>query len=57
MRATEQIDAIEALSIDSFKLLVVPRIVACVIALPLLTVFMDFSGNMPSLSSISKHAP
>ena len=44
MRATEQIDAIEALSIDSFKLLVVPRIVACVIALPLLTVFMDFSG-------------
>jgi phospholipid/cholesterol/gamma-HCH transport system permease protein len=44
MRATEQIDAIEALSIDSFKFLVVPRIVACVIALPLLTVFMDFSG-------------
>jgi phospholipid/cholesterol/gamma-HCH transport system permease protein len=32
MKATEQIDAIEALSIDSFKLLVVPRIVACVIA-------------------------
>jgi phospholipid/cholesterol/gamma-HCH transport system permease protein len=44
MRATEQIDAIEALSIDSFKLLVTPRIVACVVALPLLTVFMDFSG-------------
>jgi phospholipid/cholesterol/gamma-HCH transport system permease protein len=44
MRATEQIDAIEALSIDSFKFLVVPRIVACALALPLLTVFMDFSG-------------
>jgi phospholipid/cholesterol/gamma-HCH transport system permease protein len=44
MRATEQIDAIEALSIDSFKLLVVPRIVACIVALPLLTLFMDFSG-------------
>ena len=27
MRTTEQIDAIEALSTDSFKLLVVPRIV------------------------------
>ena len=44
MRATEQIDAIEALSVDAFKLLVVPRVVACVIALPLLTLFMDFAG-------------
>jgi ABC-type transport system involved in resistance to organic solvents, permease component len=44
MRATEQIDAIEALSVDSFKLLVVPRVVACFIALPLLTTFMDFCG-------------
>jgi len=44
MRATEQIDSIESLSIDSFKFLVVPRVVACVIALPLLTLFMDFSG-------------
>jgi len=44
MRATEQIDGIESLSIDSFKFLVVPRIVACTLALPLLTLFMDFSG-------------
>jgi len=44
MRATEQIDGLEALSIDAFKFLVVPRIVACVIALPILTLFMDFSG-------------
>jgi phospholipid/cholesterol/gamma-HCH transport system permease protein len=44
MRATEQIDAIEALSVDSFKMLVVPRIIACAAALPLLTVFMDFAG-------------
>ena len=44
MRATEQIDAIESLSIDSFKFLVVPRIIACTIALPLLTLFLDFSG-------------
>ena len=44
MRASEQIDGIESLSIDSFKFLVVPRIVACVLALPLLTLFMDFSG-------------
>src|SRR6476620_4659149 len=44
MRATEQIDAIESLSVDSFKFLVVPRIVACTVALPLLTIFLDFSG-------------
>lgn len=44
MRATEQIDAVESLSIHSFKLLVVPRVLACVIALPLLTLFMDFAG-------------
>lgn len=44
MRASEQIDAIESLSIDSFKFLVVPRVLACIIALPLLTLFMDFAG-------------
>lgn len=44
MRATEQIDAIEALSVDSFKLLVVPRVAACVLVLPLLTTFMDVCG-------------
>jgi phospholipid/cholesterol/gamma-HCH transport system permease protein len=44
MRATEQIDGIESLSIDSFKFLVVPRVFACVFALPLLTLFMDFAG-------------
>jgi phospholipid/cholesterol/gamma-HCH transport system permease protein len=44
MRATEQIDGIESLSIDAFKFLVVPRVVACVLVLPLLTIFMDFSG-------------
>src|SRR6201981_828174 len=44
MRASEQIDAIESLSIDSFQFLVVPRVLACVIALPLLTICMDFAG-------------
>jgi phospholipid/cholesterol/gamma-HCH transport system permease protein len=44
MRTTEQIDAIEVLSIDSFKLLVIPRIIACSLALPILTVFMDVAG-------------
>lgn len=51
MRASEQIDAIESLSIDSFKFLVIPRVIACVIALPLLTLFMDFSGLLGGLIS------
>jgi phospholipid/cholesterol/gamma-HCH transport system permease protein len=44
MRANEQIDAIEAMSVDSSKLLVSSRILACIITLPLLTIFMDFAG-------------
>ena len=57
MRASEQIDAIESLSIDSFRFLVVPRVLACVIALPLLTLFMDFAGLLGGFLSetLSSH--
>ncbi len=51
MRVTEQIDALEALAVDSFKYLVVTRITACVIALPLLTTLLDFSGVMGGMIS------
>lgn len=51
MRATEQIDAIETLSIDSFKLLVVTRIIACTCMLPLLTVCMNAMGILGGLLS------
>jgi phospholipid/cholesterol/gamma-HCH transport system permease protein len=44
MRVTEQIDALESLAVNSFKYLVVTRVVACVISLPLLTVLMNLSG-------------
>jgi phospholipid/cholesterol/gamma-HCH transport system permease protein len=44
MRVTEQIDALEAAAVDAFKFLVVTRVVACVIALPLLTTIMNFAG-------------
>lgn len=44
MRVTEQIDALESLAVDSFSYLVVTRVIACVISLPLLTVLMNFSG-------------
>jgi phospholipid/cholesterol/gamma-HCH transport system permease protein len=44
MRVTEQIDALESLAVDSVNYLVVTRVLACVAALPLLTVLMNFCG-------------
>lgn len=44
MRVTEQIDALESLAVDSFKYLVVTRVIACVLAFPLLTTIMNFAG-------------
>jgi phospholipid/cholesterol/gamma-HCH transport system permease protein len=44
MRVTEQIDALEASAVDAFQYLAVTRIVALMVAMPLLTIMMDFSG-------------
>jgi phospholipid/cholesterol/gamma-HCH transport system permease protein len=44
MKVSEQIDALEAIAVDSFRYLVVTRVVACVIALPILTSVMNFTG-------------
>ena len=57
MRVTQQVDALEALAVDSFKYLVVTRIVACVIALPVLTTLLDFSGLVGGwvVESLSSH--
>jgi phospholipid/cholesterol/gamma-HCH transport system permease protein len=44
MRVTEQIDALEASAVDAFRFLVVTRVIACIIALPILTTLMNFSG-------------
>lgn len=51
MRVTEQVDALESLGVDSFKYLVVTRVVACAIALPVLTIMMDFAGAVGGLLS------
>ena len=42
MRVTEQIDAIETLGVDSKRYLIVPRVVATTISLPLLVLLFDF---------------
>ena len=44
MRVTEQIDALESLAVDSVHYLAVTRIIACMIALPILTTVLNFSG-------------
>lgn len=44
MRVTEQIDAMEASAVDPHEFLVATRVLACIVALPLLTVAADFFG-------------
>ena len=44
MRITEQIDALEAMAINPMKYLVVPKVIAGLIAIPLLTAIFDVVG-------------
>src|ERR1700719_1354370 len=44
MRVTEQIDALTTLSTDPYKYLVVPRLIAAVITLPILVLLADIIG-------------
>jgi phospholipid/cholesterol/gamma-HCH transport system permease protein len=54
MRVTEQIDAIDILGVDSRAYLIVPRIVATTISLPLLVLWFDFIA-VSSAYFISSH--
>lgn len=49
MVVTQQIDAIRALGTSPIKKIVIPRVVACLIALPLLTAVANIIGNMGGL--------
>jgi phospholipid/cholesterol/gamma-HCH transport system permease protein len=55
MRLTEQIDALEVLGLSPLRVLVAPRLLACILALPLLTIFIDYlailSGYLAELVS------
>ncbi|MDT8323408.1 MAG: ABC transporter permease [Bacteroidota bacterium] len=42
MKVTEQIDALEVSAVDPYNFLVVTRVLACIIILPLLTAYVDF---------------
>jgi len=42
MRVTEQIDALDAMGISPIRYLVMPRVLACLLMVPLLVVFANF---------------
>jgi len=46
MKVTEQIDALETLSANPVQYLVVPRFIAMLIMLPILTIYADFFGML-----------
>jgi phospholipid/cholesterol/gamma-HCH transport system permease protein len=51
MRLTEQIDALELLGRSPLELLVAPRVLACMVALPLLTVFIIYCALAGSFAA------
>jgi len=55
MRVTEQIDALDVMAVDSKHYLIVPRILATVIAMPLLILFFDAVANFSAyfISTVS----
>src|SRR5687767_4812160 len=44
MRVTEQIDALESMGANPIHYLVVPRFIACIVMIPMLTIMADFMG-------------
>jgi len=44
MNVTEQLDALRVMGSDPIRVLVVPRLVACVLLTPVLTIYSDFLG-------------
>ncbi|PWB75890.1 ABC transporter permease [candidate division GN15 bacterium] len=50
MRVTEQIDALEAMGINPMRYLMMPRVLACLIMVPLLVVFSNFIAILGGLS-------
>jgi phospholipid/cholesterol/gamma-HCH transport system permease protein len=51
MRLTEQLDALEVMGLSPIRLLVAPRVLGCMLALPLLTVFIIYCGLAGSFAA------
>jgi len=50
MRVTEQIDALESMGINPIRYLVMPRVLACVVMVPLLVCFANFIAVVGALA-------
>jgi phospholipid/cholesterol/gamma-HCH transport system permease protein len=61
MKVTEQIDALRAMAINPVRYLVVPRVIAAIIMLPVITVFADaiavFGGWVVAVTSLGVNTP
>lgn len=55
MKVTEQIDAMEVSAVNPYKFLVVTRVVATTIMVPLLTIYCTFVGLMGSFMNVHKN--
>jgi phospholipid/cholesterol/gamma-HCH transport system permease protein len=51
MKQTEQLDALEMLGVSAIRRLVAPRVLACVLALPILTIFIDYLAIVGSYAA------
>lgn len=49
MKVNEQIDAMEAMAVDPLSYLVVPRVIACILMVPLLVALFNLTGQLASL--------
>jgi phospholipid/cholesterol/gamma-HCH transport system permease protein len=54
MKVTEEIDALRTIGVDPLELLVLPKVLALIVALPLLTVYTDVMGVLGGM--IMAHA-
>ncbi len=52
MRVTEQIDAMEVSAVNPYKYLVVTRIIACTLIMPILTMYVNFLAIMGSYLAV-----
>lgn len=55
MKVTEQIDAMEVSAVNSFKFLVVTRVTASTITIPILTIYCGFVAMMGSYWNVSQN--
>ena len=55
MVVTEQVDALRAMAVSPVRYLVVPRILACVIMMPILCIFADLAGILGTFIMATTH--